>query len=60
MYLALKTLQAKYPDASLTKSISYFKLSGVISGGTVESMKEAAQVPRKELKAGEWALVGRE
>jgi hypothetical protein len=60
VYLALGKLQAKYPDASITHSTSYFKIKGIISGGTFESMREIAKIPRSELKTSEWQLVGSE
>jgi hypothetical protein len=55
----LKTLQQQHPSATITKSISFFKVKGSISGGTIESMKSVAQIPPKERLRSEWQLVNR-
>jgi hypothetical protein len=57
LYYALRTLQHSYPSASITSSISYFKLRGGVSGGTVATMKSLLEVPAKERAQGEWALL---
>ncbi|KAK1922219.1 Saccharopine dehydrogenase-domain-containing protein [Papiliotrema laurentii] len=59
VYLSLKTLQQQHPSATITKSISFFKVKGSISGGTIESMKSVAQIPPKERLRSEWQLVNR-
>jgi hypothetical protein len=56
LYHALKTLQERHPDASITKSTVMFKAKGGMSGGTINSMRSVAGLKAEERKDGEWCL----
>ncbi|ORX39430.1 hypothetical protein BD324DRAFT_619686 [Kockovaella imperatae] len=58
LYLALRTLQSSYPDASIASSRAFFKTGGSPSGGTMASAKSEAETPAEEkiVKKGEWML----
>lgn len=55
LYYALKTLQASRPDLDgFSSSLSFFKLRGTVSGGTLETLRDAAQSGSRA-RLGEWA-----
>lgn len=57
MYSALRTLQQSHPDLTITKSQSFFKMKGTLSGGTVATMYTLLDIPWSERRSDEWQLV---
>ena len=58
LYNALSTLQARYPNESITRSLTMFKIRGVVSGGTLASMRSVAELSPEERSNSEWAQTG--
>ena len=54
LYNALSTLQARYPNESITRSLSMFKIRGVFSGGTLASLFSVAELAPDEREDSEW------
>jgi len=57
LYSALRTLQKSHPDLTITKSQSFFKMSGTISGGTISTMHTLRDIPWSERRSDEWQMV---
>ena len=57
LYTALRTLQQSHPDLTITKSQSFFEMSGTISGGTISTMHTMREIPRSERRTDEWQMV---
>ena len=60
VYYALRTLQERYPDASITTMRNFIKLKGSISGGTIQSAHSVAELDDPLASCQEWIMVGRE
>ncbi|ODN77520.1 hypothetical protein L202_04692 [Cryptococcus amylolentus CBS 6039] len=56
VYLAQKTLRASYPGGILADSISMFKCSATIAGGTVQSFVSLTELPKSERRSPEFTL----
>nr|XP_019010531.1 uncharacterized protein I206_05003 [Kwoniella pini CBS 10737]OCF49312.1 hypothetical protein I206_05003 [Kwoniella pini CBS 10737] len=58
LYLAHKTLQAKYPELTINDSQSFFKIKGgSMSGGTIQSMYAVAELPKDKRRSGEYDCI---
>lgn len=57
LYNALSTLQARYPNESITRSLSMFKVRGTVSGGTLASIYSMGELSPEERDTSEWAQV---
>jgi hypothetical protein len=55
LYNALSTLQAGYPNESITRSLSMFKFRGTVSGGTLASLNSVADLSPEERTNSEWS-----
>jgi hypothetical protein len=59
LYHALRTLQAEHPEASITKSLALFKVKGGVSGGSINTARSVAELPRSQQSLGEFCLTPR-
>jgi hypothetical protein len=54
LYNALSTLQAGYPNESITRVLTMFRIRGSIAGGTFATMNSLADLPKEERNNSEW------